>query len=64
MMINMAEEITEEIEETPVETFEVNYACLDVEQLFQTLNYLVYLKSNVFVDSESLPKFDLQWLKL
>ena len=28
MMINMAEEITEEIEETPVETFEVNYACL------------------------------------
>ena len=27
-MINMAEEITDEIEETPVETFEVNYACL------------------------------------
>ena len=28
MMINMAEEITDEIEETPVETFDVNYACL------------------------------------
>jgi len=28
MMINMAEEITEEIEETPVETLEVNYSCL------------------------------------
>ncbi len=27
-MINMAEEITEEIEETPAETFDVNYACL------------------------------------
>ena len=27
-MINMAEEITEEIEETPTETFDVNYACL------------------------------------
>jgi len=27
-MINMAEEIIEEIEETPVETFDVNYACL------------------------------------
>jgi DNA-directed RNA polymerase subunit P len=27
-MINMAEEITDEIEETPVETFDVNYACL------------------------------------
>jgi DNA-directed RNA polymerase subunit P len=24
----MAEEITEEIEETPAETFDVNYACL------------------------------------
>ena len=27
-MINMAEEITDEIEETPVETFDVNYAYL------------------------------------
>ena len=27
-MINMVEEITDEIEETPVETFDVNYACL------------------------------------
>ena len=27
-MINMAEEITDEIEETPEETFDVNYACL------------------------------------
>ena len=27
-MINMVEEITDEIEETPAETFDVNYACL------------------------------------
>ena len=27
-MINMAEEITEETEETTTETFDVNYACL------------------------------------
>ena len=27
-MINMVEEITDEIEETPVEIFDVDYACL------------------------------------
>jgi len=27
-MINMAEENSDSIEETPVETFDVNYACL------------------------------------
>tara|TARA_B110001454_G_scaffold27078_1_gene26490 strand:+ start:134 stop:337 length:204 start_codon:yes stop_codon:yes gene_type:complete len=32
-MINMVEEITEEIGETPVETFDVDYACLRCETI-------------------------------
>ena len=55
----MAEENFDSVEETPVETFDVNYSCLRCGTMFQTLNYLACLKSNVFVDLEYLLKLDL-----